>query len=929
MSIVEDFEKADDDLELNSYDNFANNNPKSTDTSSSSDGDKVLRLKCSNVNDFLFIGLTQYGVSNASSAIDKSSSVCQISPNDCLISVDYIANQCNGLNSCDIQLDSQFLHSCRNHSDYINIAYECIPGSKRMDVCSNDETFVIDSSWSMSPSRKSASDSSLTSRFGSFYLSSPSYPSEYGNNLNNCSCQLEYVTIDTNTQSSSNEPASPGPSDEMNLLFKTYEFDLEEDEEEKGEGEEEQSNSNEVPANSNNLRQDKCSKDNLRIESSILDEATRSPRSSTINLCGQYKDFKEFYAKGNRFNFHFSTDDVITRRGFLLKIEPIAETECPHGSRRFSSTKCVKHFGDERSGAHAYSNKPLSWLDAHKACQALNGRLLTINDFVDNLKLNAYLRARITEKIHRSIARSGGSIRNNNHNQTQHSTVQFDQFNVAYWSNINKEDRKFLNVMYSNNNSGGDHHKCLSKKINFWQEAICQSRKAYICEFDAISLRPAVSAPKPAPSLNNGNRLIRVKCGRGSTPSPPPLPPKSTASTQSSPKKFSRPPHTIKATQRPIKLISIIHSQKTSEPTQATAASITEPTKPVSNSILPTIMNVNSISDEELEDTLEVANSENRVIPTTKTAAKASAAAVESKSYFNFDLILIVAVVCGISIVLIAINVFCIWNYYNKKLKGYFRKPNMDAEAEAAAVYQQRTSTLIRNKTNRSNSSSTNRTLSSTVDSYAKVPPYDVCLSLNHQNNAHLNQIDQACESSSSASLLAPSSNSSPNSTTKLTTGDTANSMDYLKTFLHLASASSQQQQQLQHFYETICAKEYQKSKQVANVWHNYAEYNPLNHVNLIDLAANNCQPKFDSFVMLPSGQLIQSAALPVNSTVLLINPQPQHVSSSTHGEEQQYSTCLYGELPSAANNSTLVTFSSNNGNSANSGSSTANSENN
>jgi hypothetical protein len=297
-SIVDDFVK-DEDLEVNSYDNFATKTPASN---SDDDSDKILRLKCPNINDFLFIGLTQYGVSNSS-----ETQQCQINANDCLISVDYISNQCNGLNTCDIQLDSQFLHSCKNHSDYINIAYECIPGSKRMDVCSNDETFIIDSSWNAN--RK---DGSLNNRFGSFYLSSPNYPNEYANNLNNCSCKLEYVKIDAaNTQTNGQLETQ----DEINLQFKSYEFDLEE-------GEDANANSIEEQSYLNSLRKEKCTKDSLRIESVIENKDEIS--ASSINLCGQYKDFKEFYAKGTRFNFNFNTDDVITRRGFLLKVEPTA-----------------------------------------------------------------------------------------------------------------------------------------------------------------------------------------------------------------------------------------------------------------------------------------------------------------------------------------------------------------------------------------------------------------------------------------------------------------------------------------------------------------------------------------------------------------------------------------------------------------------------
>ena len=171
-----------------------------------------MTLKCPNSNDFLFIGQTQYGVALPSDT-RSASPQCEIQPNDCLVSVDYLASQCNGINSCDIQLDAQFLHTCKNLSDYLSIAYECIPGSKRVDACSNEETFIIDATLS-------ADSSELNARFGSFYLASPNYPWEYAANSNNCSCRLEYVEID------GSEPVN----NEMHLVFKAFEFDMEEGE---------------------------------------------------------------------------------------------------------------------------------------------------------------------------------------------------------------------------------------------------------------------------------------------------------------------------------------------------------------------------------------------------------------------------------------------------------------------------------------------------------------------------------------------------------------------------------------------------------------------------------------------------------------------------------------------------------------------------
>jgi hypothetical protein len=209
------------------------------------DETKNMQLKCSNVNDFLFIGLTQYGVSSIMSHHGHNQIECQIGPDDCMVTVDYLANECNGLNQCTIQLDSQFLHTCKNHSDYLSVAYECIPGAKRIDICSNEELYIIDPLSSSSMGTSNIDD--IISRFGSFYLSSPNYPNEYANNLNNCSCKINYVHIDGDDSSEtvSKDYSKPTSNREISLVFKTFEFDMEE----------------------SDLIEQQCNKDYLRVES--------------------------------------------------------------------------------------------------------------------------------------------------------------------------------------------------------------------------------------------------------------------------------------------------------------------------------------------------------------------------------------------------------------------------------------------------------------------------------------------------------------------------------------------------------------------------------------------------------------------------------------------------------------------------------------
>ncbi len=277
----------------------------------------------------------------------------------------------------------------------------------------------------------------------------------------------------------------------------------------------------------------------------------------------------------------------------------------------------------------------------------MSGRLLTITDFVDNLKLNSYLKARISDKIHKSIQRS---VKNNSQQQREQLTsAQFDNFNIAYWSHINKEDRKFLNIMQSANLTS--ENKCLSKKVNYWQEESCQQRRAYICEFDAINMRQSVN--KPVFSLNNGNRLIRVKCGSGSTPTVA----KQTSTTTQKPRST-----TVKTVKKPIKVFSALTGgektlvQVKTNPALSTSNVYTSKIMPIlSNSIL-------EVEDQEVEITSTVSKTQ-RVI-TKQADPEVKSSQEPAKSIFSLDLVLIVAVICGVSIVLVAINVFCIWNYY-------------------------------------------------------------------------------------------------------------------------------------------------------------------------------------------------------------------------------------------------------------------------
>ena len=98
---------------------------------------------------------------------------CAFSARDCTVSVDYVANECNGLPHCHISLDAQYLHSCKAYSDYLFIVHECVARAATLDVC---ESRLVRSGGG-------GGDHTL-------YLHSPNYPAEYESGRD-CACSLQ------------------------------------------------------------------------------------------------------------------------------------------------------------------------------------------------------------------------------------------------------------------------------------------------------------------------------------------------------------------------------------------------------------------------------------------------------------------------------------------------------------------------------------------------------------------------------------------------------------------------------------------------------------------------------------------------------------------------------------------------------------------
>ncbi|CAF0764271.1 unnamed protein product [Brachionus calyciflorus] len=126
---------------------------------------KFLNLDCG--SDLIYIAWSHYGYKQKNDS-------CYFTPQDCTVSVEYVSNECNGLNNCQVSLDSQYLHSCKSYSNYLFIVYECIKAKSTFNICDQIDTQI---------------DMSSPSPSTVFYLQTPNYPNEYSNNLD-CNCSI-------------------------------------------------------------------------------------------------------------------------------------------------------------------------------------------------------------------------------------------------------------------------------------------------------------------------------------------------------------------------------------------------------------------------------------------------------------------------------------------------------------------------------------------------------------------------------------------------------------------------------------------------------------------------------------------------------------------------------------------------------------------
>ncbi|CAF3325689.1 unnamed protein product [Rotaria sp. Silwood2] len=124
-------------------------------------------LSCAN-NGYILVRNLTFGVHKTSSLAIKST--CSYQPGDCTTRTTYIGMECNGLTTCDLDLNPQYLHICSQYSDYMVLDYSCLQGQS-ISVCDNR---LISTS---------------INKEHRLFLRSPNYPYEYENSLN-CSCQI-------------------------------------------------------------------------------------------------------------------------------------------------------------------------------------------------------------------------------------------------------------------------------------------------------------------------------------------------------------------------------------------------------------------------------------------------------------------------------------------------------------------------------------------------------------------------------------------------------------------------------------------------------------------------------------------------------------------------------------------------------------------
>lgn len=388
---------------------------KCTSSGIESNQDRVLNLDCA--NDFIYIAWSHYGYKN--NTANKS---CYFTPNDCTVSVEHVSNECNGLSSCKVSLDAQYLHSCKSYSNYLFIVYKCIESKQSYNMCDDIDTSV-------------SSD---------VYLTSPNYPFEYLNNLD-CNCSLQN-------------------RDKMaRVQIELLEFDLESL----------SSSINYLTLSSQFLPPFAVTK-NLAIESNSSCSRDHLTINSETRLCGTLKPFSTLSSSvpSDLTTLRLKSDDALTRRGVWIKINTLnGILKCPTNFIRVNNV-CVKIF-----------TQMLTWYEANSYCSNLGYSLAVIDSFKTDKQINRalfgsdeYLDPFVldNDSVGKNYANFWVGMRQLN----ETNWFDFDNKPIEFYSN----EKNWWPWLVTDS-STFSHGSCIGKKKDFFFIQDCYKRMPFACQY--------------------------------------------------------------------------------------------------------------------------------------------------------------------------------------------------------------------------------------------------------------------------------------------------------------------------------------------------------------------------------------------------------------------------------------------------------------
>ncbi|KAI0989251.1 hypothetical protein GJ496_000652 [Pomphorhynchus laevis] len=141
--------------------------------SSSRSNSTELELKCLYPGDLIVVSWSHYGVyadipNKIQQRLTNNNAECTPKVNDCIMEhTEKVAELCTGQERCAISNQPQFVHKCSKYSNYIYIAYKCIPAESTEQICSSSNLIADD-----------------------IFITSPNYPSDYKSSQK-CICDLK------------------------------------------------------------------------------------------------------------------------------------------------------------------------------------------------------------------------------------------------------------------------------------------------------------------------------------------------------------------------------------------------------------------------------------------------------------------------------------------------------------------------------------------------------------------------------------------------------------------------------------------------------------------------------------------------------------------------------------------------------------------